>query len=670
MLDLSGLNRQQLRAVKRLNGPVLVLAGAGTGKTRVITYRIAHLLEKGIPAKNILAVTFTNKAAREMKERAVSLIGSRAGEGPHISTFHSFCVRLLREEIGALGYRPNFTILDTGDQLSLLRGCLRSLKIAGVELEPYDALCAISRAKSRCDDPRKLARRASGFQEEALAHVYRRYQEALKAQNCVDFDDLLTLTLQLFKKRPKALTKYRRRYKQVLIDEFQDTNDAQYRIVHELCRRHQNLCVVGDDDQSIYGWRGAKVGNIAQFERDFPKACAIKLEENYRSTEAILNVSNSVIRHNLSRKKKKLRSNSGPGAPVELFSAEDDRAIAESVVGRIASHRGMNGREWSDYAILFRTNSQPRPFEACLRSSRIPYVLIGGQSFFDRKEVRDLVAYISVLANPDDEVSLFRIVNCPPRGIGKTTIERLNRYSLEEGISFHDALGRADQVLGPRAANSVRRFHELLERHRQAAAGGSVSRVIQTLQEEIQYEAEVVRNYDDPLEQKARLALVQEVIEAAAEYEQRAAGPTMSGFLQELTLDDSRDWKEEEAGDYVHLITLHSAKGLEFPCVFLIGVEEGLIPHGRSIDEDNPESIEEERRLFYVGITRAREELVLAASETRRQFGKSVPAEPSRFLAEIPDRLLHKSHARSNEPASPDIEQAYLDSIRQLLKKA
>lgn len=670
MLDLSGLNRQQLRAVKRLSGPVLVLAGAGTGKTRVITYRIAHLLERGVPAGNILAVTFTNKAAREMKARALSLIGGRADEGPHISTFHSFCVRLLREEIEALGYRPSFTILDTGDQLSVLRRCLRSLKIAGDDLDPYDALCAISRAKSRCDDPRKLALRASDFREEAVAHVYRRYQEALKAQNSVDFDDLLTLTLELFEKKPKVLTKYRRQYQQVLIDEFQDTNDAQYRIVHELCHKHQNLCVVGDDDQSIYGWRGAKVGNIAQFEKDFPKACVVKLEENYRSTEAILNVSNSVIRHNLSRKKKKLRSNRGPGEPVELFSAEDDRAVAESVVGRIVSHRDMNNRKWSDYAILFRTNNQPRPFEACLRSSRIPYVLIGGQSFFDRKEVRDVLAYVSALANPDDEVALFRIVNCPPRGIGKTTVERLNRYSLDEGISFHDALGRADQVLGPKAAKNVREFHELLERHRQAAAGGSVSHVIRALHEEIHYEAEVERNYDDPLEQRARLALVQEAIEAAAEYEQRTAGPTLSGFLQELTLDDSRDWKQEETGDCVHLITLHSAKGLEFPYVFLVGVEEGLIPHGRSVEEDNPESLEEERRLFYVGITRAREELVLTVSEARRQFGKSVPAEPSRFLSEIPDKLLLKSHARSNEPASEEVEKAYLDSIRQLLKKA
>ncbi|MDP6119171.1 MAG: UvrD-helicase domain-containing protein [Planctomycetota bacterium] len=670
MLDLNGLNPAQLSAVKQTEGPVLVLAGAGTGKTRVITYRIAHLLDKGVPPQNILAVTFTNKAAREMKERAASLVGPGAKK-LLISTFHSYCVRVLREDITLLGFRPSYSIFDTGDQMSLARKCLRSTKISGEELDAKSVLHAIGSAKNRAITPDTLSRMAGEFREEAIAHIYSKYQDELKACNAVDFDDLLMHSLWLFQNVPQVLEKHADRFQYVLIDEFQDTNEVQYQIVYELCKAHRNICIVGDDDQSIYGWRGAQSSNIARFEKDFAGAKVVKLEENYRSTKAILDVANCVIKQNLLRKDKVLRSNLGPGTQVEVFSAEDERTVAESVIARISTHRGMNQRRWKDYAILFRTNSQSRVFESALRASKIPYVLIGGPSFFDRKEVRDLLGYMSALANPDDEVALFRVINCPQRGIGKTTIGRINAYSLQKGLSFHQALGQIHEIAevktGP--ATKVGDFYDFLARYRRQAETGALSATLTALIEEINYDEEIARHFPDPLEQKTRMSIVQEMINAASEFERSNPRPTFAALLQDLAIDD-RDTNSDEAKDAVYMITLHSAKGLEFPYVFLAGVEEGILPHQRSISEDNLDTIEEERRLFYVGITRAQYELVMTMADVRTQFGKSMETEPSRFLSEIKDGLINYVTPDTAGPASPEVEKSYMDAIQNLLKRS
>ncbi|MBI2194845.1 MAG: UvrD-helicase domain-containing protein [Planctomycetes bacterium] len=669
--SLDGLNPEQRAAVQRTEGPVLVLAGAGTGKTRVITHRIVHLLQKGVSDASILAVTFTNKAAREMKQRVLALLRKGDGRNLWIGTFHSFCARVLREEIHALGYRPGFSIYDVGDQLGVVRRALRAVKVAGTEADPFVVLQAISRAKNQSKTPAQFARTASGPLHDIAALAYPRYQKELKGCNAVDFDDLLLLTLQLFKKRPEVLQRYRQRFRYVLIDEFQDTNETQYQLVRQLCREHKNLCAVGDDDQSIYGWRGAQVGNIARFEKDFPGTFAVKLEENYRSTASILAVANAVIRSNLGRRDKVLRTSQGAGLPVELWTAPDSRAEAEGIAARILAHRQVSGRRFSDFAVLFRTHTQSRPIEECLRAARIPYHLLGGPSFFERKEVRDLAAYLAALQNPDDEAALFRIINCPPRGIGETTLEKVNRFSLDRGIRFHDALGRTPEISGlsASAAKHVVAFFDLLQRYRARVQSGRLAETLRALLEEIDYSAELEQNYKDPLEVKARLAVVEEMVQAAADYERRAASPSLSGLLEELALDESPDRDQEDQADVVRLITLHSAKGLEFPAVFLLGIEDGMLPHQKSISDEREELIEEERRLFYVGITRARQELVLTMATTRTQFGKPVPTLPSRFLGEIPDQLLRKVSESSGDGADASArEQFYLDAIRKRLK--
>ena len=619
-----------------LSGPLLVLAGAGTGKTRVVTFRIAELIRRGTRPERILGVTFTNKAADEMRERVAARIGKGVKARPEISTFHSLCVRILRRHARHLGYPPSFAIYDRGDQESVARSVLREIRVDAGRLRPGDLIQRISRWKMISLGPDEAASTAETDKDHLAAAAYRRYQRALKAAGAFDFDDLLLFTEQLFARSEEIRRQEAARFDHLLIDEYQDTNASQYRIVKALAAGHRNLCVVGDDDQSIYGWRGAEVTHILRFANDWPDAKIVRLETNYRSTQEILGWANRLIAFNKKRHPKMLRATARGEAP-RIVQLPDEQSEARMVVDEIAE-KIRSGRRARDFAILCRTNEQPRPFEQELRRAKVPYVLVGGMSFFDRKEVRDILAYAKVVVNPRDEVSLLRIINTPPRGIGQTAVTRLLEKAVAVGRPVWELLGEAAggeaTGIAPRAIGG---FRDLVRRYHVQAKDHAPGQVLRSLIDEIRYREEIARRYDDPNEQQARWASVEEVVNAVGAYSQRAERPTLAGFLHEVMLsavDDDRDKESKLQRDAVALMTLHAAKGLEFAEVYMVGMEEGLLPHQKSIDAPGA-AIDEERRLCYVGVTRAKRRLTLSLALGRQKWGKPRPTVPSRFLYEL-----------------------------------
>ncbi len=638
-MSLHGLNPPQLEAVNTLRGPLLVLAGAGSGKTRVVTFRIAELMKHGIAAERILAVTFTNKAAGEMQERIRQVIGKRLKAKPQISTFHAYCVKVLRRQIRCLGYPEKFAIYDRGDQEGLARNALREIRVPTETLRPADLLAMIGQWKTQCIRPAEAAQQAESDKQHLAAAAYRRYQQALKTAGAVDFDDLLLLTEELFNKHPTVRQEEAGRFDHVLVDEYQDTNGSQYRIVKALAEGHRNLCVVGDDDQSIYAWRGAEVKHILRFSRDWPEAKVVRLEMNYRSTEAILSAANRLIAFNRNRHEKVLQAARPGGEPPRVLQFADESEEAKATVSDL--HRRLSEPEVEprDFAVLFRTNEQPRVFEQEFRRLKIPYILLGGQSFFDRKEVKDVISYLRVLDSPDDEPALLRILNTPPRGISSTTVEKLMSQAVAAGTTVWRVMrGGNLPALPAEAKNAVQRFVTLIELYQAEASNGkSLVELTKALIARIEYNNYIARQYPNADEQTARNASIEEVVNAIGVYQRDNTKPQLSGFLDEVSLGERPFDNEKEKQlqrNAVALMTYHSAKGLEFRYVYMVGMEEGILPHSRSVVAGQ-EQIDEERRLCYVGITRAQERLTFSMALTRMKWGKPRETIPSRYLYEV-----------------------------------
>jgi len=670
MFDLNSLNPQQRQAVEHDLGPLLLLAGAGSGKTRVITCRIAYLLEqRQVPAAQILAMTFTNKAAREMRERVEQMLSRKACKGMVISTFHSLCVRILKKHIEKLGYKKNFSIYAASDQQRLVRDLLRDMIADSSSKDADRVLWQISDAKNRLVTASVFKADIKNPDSCLTAEIYPRYQKALKAYNAVDFDDLLMLVVQLFDEFPQVLADYQQLFTYQMVDEYQDTNPVQYRLLRQLSSLHGNLCVVGDDDQSIYGFRGADVSTILNFEKDFPGTKVIKLEQNYRSTGHILAAANAVICNNKKRRVKALWTADGDGEKVEYLLCEDDEDEARQVMERIHAERFKRKLEYRDFAILYRTNNQSRSFEEQLRYEDIPYVLIGGQKFFDRKEVKDLVAYLKVLINPFDEVNLLRILNYPKRGIGGTSADRLIRLSADSEKPLWELLQNAGDIeeLSPKVVGAVEGFADLLKRYRKRF--NQPLQMVETLRElvkELKLDEELYRQENDPQKARRRVENQAEVMNSMASYLERDAEPTLARFLERVSLldDDNigRNDKEKKlAQDAVTLMSLHSSKGLEFPLVFLVGMEEETLPHKKSIYETF--DIDEERRLCYVGMTRARMQLVLIGARKRRRYGSMAQRDPSRFLTEIPKEVLLRLSSEVPRETSETEKEQLADSF-------
>jgi DNA helicase-2/ATP-dependent DNA helicase PcrA len=635
----SGLNPPQREAVETLRGPMLVLAGAGSGKTRVVTFRIANLIRHGTKPSRILAVTFTNKAAKEMQERISKLLKAKSNDKPVISTFHAHCVRVLRRHIRRLGYPEKFAIYDRGDQESLARSVLREIRVSNELMKPGDLLYFISRWKSMSVLPEEASSVAQTDKEHLASMGYRRYQKALKNAGAVDFDDLLVLTEQLFEHHADVREAEASLFDHILVDEYQDTNGSQYRIIKALAQKHRNLCVVGDDDQSIYGWRGAEVKHILRFSQDWADAKVVRLEMNYRSTAAILELANRLIKFNRVRHGKTLQPARPNGDKPRILQFPGENDEAREIVNDIRLRLGQ-GVEPRDIAILVRTNEQPRPFEQELRKHRVPYIILGSTSFFDRKEVRDILAYLKTIDTPSDEVSLLRCFNNPPRGIGDKTREELMNAAVKAGKPLWNVLsGPLRPPLPEAAGNAVQKFVDLINHYRKRfGEDDDKAAITRSLITQINYRDDIRRNYPDEQEQETRWQAVEEVINALAGYQQENANGDLGGFLAELTLGerDFGDTKEKELQrNALALMTMHSAKGLEFPHVYMVGMEEGILPHHRTLKAEGSDEVEEERRLAYVGVTRAQEYLTLSLPLTRMKWGKPRDTQPSRFLYEM-----------------------------------
>ena len=629
------LNPAQQAAVEHRDGPLLVLAGPGSGKTRVITRRIARLMESGVYASRILALTFTNKAAREMEERVARLM---PGTRVWVSTFHRFCSQLLRRYGSAVGLQPNFTILDSGDQGALMREVLSEQNIDSSHFSPGKLLGRISKAKSRLQSAEEFARevqdgRQANYFDQIAARVYQNYQDLLLRANSVDFDDLLCHVGRLLAESDVIRQDLGERYRYILVDEYQDTNFAQYQIVRMLASQHRNLCVTGDPDQSIYGWRGAELGNILQFEQDFPETQVVRLEMNYRSTKVICRAADSLIANNVRRKAKTLFTDNDEGHPIESLFFDDQHLEAEGVATLIRQISQHEQRAWSDFAIFYRVNALSRPLELALGRHRIPYQVAAGLAFYERAEIKDLLAYFRLIANPADRLAFQRVVNTPVRGIGKTTVARLLDWADQQGVAPLDAARQADQFPGltRRATLALGRFVEIIDRLSKTPFAG-VTPLFDELLKLTGYAAGLDKHDETDLQ---RLANIEELRNAAAQYDQEhAADPTLLGFLENSSLVADLDSVDESSGK-VTLMTLHAAKGLEFPVVFIAAVEEGLLPHDRSLRSESPNEIEEERRLMFVGVTRARERLVLTRTWSRDMRGQRMLSAPSRFLEEL-----------------------------------
>ena len=669
MLDLSRLNPEQLAAVKHTEGALLVLAGAGSGKTGVITYRIAHLiLDKKVPPDRILAVTFTNKASKEMKERVEQIVGRKQCKGIVLSTFHSLGVRVLKRDIERLGYKKNFSIYSTADQVGLVRQIVREVNTDNKKYDAESIIWRISGAKNKLIPPSRFIPSPTDDIDMMAALVYPRYQSALKAFNAIDFDDIIMLTAELLQHHPQVLKHWQERFGYVMVDEYQDTNSSQYLLVNLLSAGCGNLCVVGDDDQSIYGWRGADVANILDFEKDFKGCRTIKLEQNYRSTGNILEAANNLIGNNKVRKQKKLWTASGDGPPIDLCVVQDDEEEATSVVERIQLERFKRDLPYSDFAILYRTNAQSRAFEEQLRFEDIPYVLVGGTQFFERKEVKDTISYLRVIANRQDEVALLRIVNFPKRGIGDGTVIRINQWSLERECPLFEAFGRVAEIEG--IAEGIREkvlsFHRtLLEAAEGFSSEGGLAEKGKALFERLGIEQEIFRTIDDAKAARRKVENVEQIVNSMAGYEERVPQATLAGFLEKVSLMDEDRFsgkdKKDHGRDAVTLMSLHSSKGLEFPFVFLVGMEDEILPHKRAIYEDF--TVDEERRLCYVGITRARQQLVMTRTLFRKKYGKLQERIPSRFLEEIPSGVLNLLQSGLTKEAAPEEAEKSADSF-------
>ncbi|MEE0482866.1 MAG: DNA helicase PcrA [Megasphaera elsdenii] len=644
------LNDRQCEAVKHTEGPLLITAGAGSGKTKVLTCRIAHLLELGVAPYRILAITFTNKAAKEMKERVTNLVGAQA-DSIWLSTFHSFCAKLLRFEVdGFHGYTRNFTIYDSSDQLVLVKDCLKKLNLDDKQFMPRSVLGTISSAKNVLMDAKAFAAKASDFYEQKVADVYALYQEKLRENNAVDFDDLLFLAVRLLQEKDDVREKYQSRFQYILVDEYQDTNHAQYALTKILAARWRNICVVGDADQSIYAWRGADIRNIIDFTRDYPDAASIKLEQNYRSTKTILHAANAVIDNNESRPKKTLWTENPAGNKIIHYQAQTEHDEADYIAGVIYNRHEISHEPYGDMAILFRTNAQSRVLEEKLMRYAIPYTMVGGTKFYDRKEIKDVLAYLRLLYNPEDSLSLTRIINVPKRNIGATTMEHVAAYAEEQGISLFEALSSTDEIpVTKRARTSLENFAAMIFDLLNDIEGKDVLSLIETVIKQTGYGDMLDKEAEHDPQGESRKENVGEFLSVAKDYMDSNPDGNLQDFLENVALvSDVDDF--ESSDSKVTLMTLHAAKGLEFPVVFLTGLDEGLFPHSRTLLD--PSQVEEERRLAYVGITRAERQLYVTNATTRTMYGRISAYMPSRFLAEIPPQLMEDYHRKSAMPQS------------------
>ena len=657
MSDLELLNREQQEAVLHVDGPLLILAGAGSGKTRVLTYRIAHLIDKcGVNPWNILAITFTNKAAGEMRERVDKIVGY-GSESIWVSTFHSTCVRILRRYIDRLGYDTNFTIYDTEDQKTVMKSVCQKLQLDSKLYKERMLLNVISHAKDEYISPNEFLLEAKGdFRQEKIAQAYVEYQKELKKNNALDFDDLLVKTVELFQSCPDVLEYYQNRFRYIMVDEYQDTNTVQFKFISTLARQYRNLCVVGDDDQSIYKFRGANIRNILDFEKVFPDAKVVKLEQNYRSTQNILNAANGVIANNRGRKEKALWTENEQGEPILFQQFQNGYEEAEYVSGEISKKVRKGEAEYQDFAVLYRTNAQSRLFEEKFLYANIPYKIVGGVNFYSRKEIKDILAYLKTIDNGKDDLAVRRIINVPKRGIGNVTLAKVQEYADSRDISFFEALEEAGEIPGlGKAALKIQPFVHLIHEMRLSLADMSMQDLIQAILDKTGY-AEDLKN-EDTDESEARLENIDEFINKAVTYEEGAEEPNLSGFLEEVALVADID-SVEDGDNRVLLMTLHSAKGLEFPYVYLAGMEDGLFPSYMSIAADDPtEEIEEERRLCYVGITRAMKELTITCARCRMVRGETQYNNVSRFVREIPSELLARKSVMPREPKKPEVPQ-------------
>ncbi|RSK25770.1 DNA helicase PcrA [Bacillus sp. HMF5848] len=661
---LTGLNPEQQEAVKATNGPLLIMAGAGSGKTRVLTHRIAYLMaEKQVAPWNILAITFTNKAAREMRERIQKIVGGVADD-IWISTFHSMCVRILRRESDRIGINRNFSILDPTDQLSVIKNILKEKNIDPKKFEPRGILSAISSAKNELKTYEDYGNLTGGYFEDIVSDVYEAYQKRLRKNHSLDFDDLIMTTIQLFKDVPEALEYYQNKFQYIHVDEYQDTNHAQYILVSLLANRFRNICVVGDSDQSIYRWRGADIANILSFEKEYPNAKIVLLEQNYRSSKTILDAANSVIERNTNRKPKKLWTDNDTGEKITYFRANNEYAEAEFAAGKIRDLVSGNKKSYSDFAFLYRTNAQSRVIEEILLKSDIPYQIVGGIKFYERKEIKDILAYLRVIANPDDDLSLARIINVPKRGVGAASEDKIADYAIAHGLSVYEALDKIDDIgLSTRVVKSLAEFRDIIQNLWKMQEYLSVTELVDEVINKTGYRA--MLEAEKTLEAQSRLENIEEFLSVTKNFEQKNEDKSLVAFLTDLALIadiDSVDEDDEADQDSVILMTLHSAKGLEFPVVFLMGLEEGVFPHSRSLEDEA--EMEEERRLAYVGITRAEEQLYITNAGSRTLYGRTNYNEVSRFINEIPEELIEKEHievprstTQINTPFKPGVVQ-------------
>lgn len=658
---LEGLNPQQKEAVLHTEGPILVLAGAGSGKTRVITHRIAYLIqEKGVAPWSILSLTFTNKAAREMRDRIEALIGARVLD-IWSGTFHSCCVRILRREIERIGFNRDFVIYDTGDQETLIKDCLQRLGYNDRNFPPKQVLAYIGRAKDELISPEAYSINAAyDFRMRKISDIYTLYQKKLKANNALDFDDILLHTLKIFDKNPDVLAYYQDKFKYILVDEYQDTNTAQYMLVSMLAKKHRNICVVGDDDQSIYGWRGANMQNILDFEKHFHGCRVIKLEQNYRSTERILDAANNVIKNNYGRKPKLLWTKNLTGEPVYVYKAFDERDEADFTAGMVRNAVARGDNNYGDFAVLYRINAQSRVFEDSFMKMGIPYRIIGAHKFYDRKEIKDIIAYLRVVNNPHDDISLKRIVNVPRRGIGKVTLDRAEQLAYDNGVSIYSILLEASKLSElTRASAKIKSFTDMLVKLRSLAEYLDLTELIKSVIDQSGIIKELEQ--EDTIEAKTRIENIREFQSVVLDFVRNSEeeDPGLNDFLAHVSLIADVDTMADEQ-DRVVLMTMHSAKGLEFPIVFLAGMEEGVFPSYRSIGEES--EMEEERRLCYVGITRAREKLFLTFTKSRTLFGNTTYNRQSRFIDEIPEDLL-KYISENSDLIKSDVRKSVTNQI-------
>ncbi|MFV3013011.1 DNA helicase PcrA [Clostridium botulinum] len=656
-MDLKNkLNKEQYEAAVTIDGPLLILAGAGSGKTRVLTYRIAHMIENlNIYPSKILAITFTNKAAGEMKERIKALVGDVV-EGMWVSTFHSSCVRILRREIDKLGYDKNFTIYDTYDQKTLVKQCMEELNINDKEITDREIINTIGNQKDNLISPKEFKKISNGnYRKDRIADAYILYQKKLKTNNALDFDDLIYKTVELFKTNKDVLEFYQRKFKYIMVDEYQDTNKSQYELVKLLALVHRNMCVVGDDDQCIYEWRGADISNILNFEKDYKEAKVIKLEQNYRSKGNILNAANEVIKNNSQRKNKVLRTENENGNKIKVFRAYSDIDEAKFVASEIKKIIKDNEKSFNDFAVLYRTNAQSRIFEDVFMKRDIPYRLIGGLKFYDRKEIKDLMAYLKLINNPLDDISLRRIINVPKRSIGDATVKKVQEFANEMDECMYSVLLDADQILtlSQRSITSIKKFVSIMNSFIRKKDEISVSALIKEILEETGYLKEL-KNSKNP-DDVSRVENLKELVSAAADFERESEDKSLGAFLEKVALVTDID-NYDENSDSVAMMTVHSAKGLEFPVVFMVGMENGIFPGTQSLSD--PKEMEESRRLCYVAITRAKEQLYITSAEIRKVFGRTVAYALSDFVSEISkdlkdnvnitgdvatDKVLHKN---------------------------